>query len=54
MRIVYAFDPRRDAVLLIGGDKSGDRRFYARIVPLAERIWRDYLAEQAAGLHEEE
>ncbi len=51
LRIFYSFDPRRDAVLLIGGDKSGDRRFYERMVPVAERIWRDYLAEQRAGKH---
>jgi len=54
LRIVYAFDPRRDAVLLIGGDKSGDTKFYARLVPLAERIWNQYLAEQTAGEHEKE
>lgn len=53
LRIVYAFDPKRDAVLIIGGDKSGDTKFYERILPVAERIWRDYLAELAAGKHEE-
>jgi hypothetical protein len=30
LRIFYAFDPRRSAILLIGGDKTGDRRFYER------------------------
>jgi len=45
LRILYAFDPRRDAVLLIGGDKTGDGRFYERMVPIAERIWEDYLEE---------
>ena len=49
LRIVYAFDPRRRAVLLIGGDKSGDRKFYARLISLAERLWRQYLAELATG-----
>jgi hypothetical protein len=49
LRIVYAFDPDRDAVLLIGGDKSGDPRFYERIIPIAERIWRQYLAERDPG-----
>ncbi len=51
LRIVYAFDPRRRAVLLIGGDKSGDRKFYARLIPLAERLWRQYLAGLATGQH---
>ncbi len=54
LRVVYAFDPHRDAVLLIGGDKGGDARFYERIIPRAERIWKEYLDEQAKGLHEEE
>lgn len=54
LRIVYAFDPRRDAVLIIGGDKSGDPKFYEHIIPRAERIWKEYLAEQEAGEHEEE
>jgi len=54
LRVFYAFDPRRDAVLLIGGDKTGNGRFYERMVPVAERIWEQYLAEQASGLHEKE
>ncbi len=43
LRVFYAFDPQRDAVLLIGGDKTGDDRFYERMVPVAEAIWEDYL-----------
>ncbi len=46
IRVFYAFDPERQAVLLIGGNKTGDDRFYERMVPLAERIWRQYLQEQ--------
>jgi len=30
--------------VLIGGDKSGDAKFYRRLIPIAERIWREYLA----------
>ncbi len=45
IRIFYAFDPNRDAVLLIGGDKTGDDRFYERMTPMAERIWSEYLRE---------
>jgi hypothetical protein len=36
IRILYAFDPRRSAILLIGGDKTGDKRFYERLVPVAD------------------
>ncbi|RKH63725.1 addiction module toxin RelE [Corallococcus interemptor] len=53
LRIFYAFDPTRDAVLLLGGDKTGDARFYERMIPQAEKIWLRYLEEQAAGLHDD-
>jgi hypothetical protein len=45
LRVFYAFDPARQAVLLIGGDKTGDGRFYERFVPKAELIWSHYLKE---------
>ncbi len=45
LRIFYAFDPRRMAILLIGGDKTGDGRFYERFVPLADDLYDTYLAE---------
>lgn len=45
LRVLYAFDPSRNAVLIIGGDKSGDNRFYVRMTERAERIWREYLKE---------
>ena len=44
-RTLYAFDPARQAVLLIGGDKTSDDRFYERMLPIAERIWSAYLEE---------
>lgn len=44
LRVFYAFDPVRRAVLLLGGDKTGDDRFYERFVPHAERLWAEYLA----------
>ena len=45
LRIFYAFDPRRMAILLIGGDKTGDDRFYARHVPIADRLYDVHLDE---------
>ena len=51
LRTFFAFDPRRCAILLIGGDKTGDDRFYERMVPLADRLYDGYLAElQEEGL----
>src|SRR6267154_1858489 len=45
LRIFYAFDPRRTAILLIGGDKTGRDRFYERMIPIADRLYDDYLVE---------
>ncbi len=45
IRVFYAFDPRRQAVLLIGGDKTGDERFYERMLVECERLWKEHLAE---------
>lgn len=44
-RVLYAFDPRRTAVLLIGGDKTGDDRWYEKNVPLADRLLDHHLAD---------
>ena len=43
-RVLYAFDPRRAAILLIGGDKTGDERWYEVNVPLADEIYDRHLA----------
>jgi len=45
LRVLYAFDPVRQAVLLLGGDKTGNDRFYETMVPRAERLFADYLQE---------
>lgn len=42
-RIIFAFDPKRNAVLLIGGNKQGDKNFYKKIIPIAEKLYREYL-----------
>ena len=43
-RVLYAFDPRRMAILLIGGDKTGNNRWYEENVPLADRLYDEHLA----------
>jgi hypothetical protein len=45
IRVFYAFDPRRSAILLIGGDKTGDDRFYARMIPVADALYDVYINE---------
>jgi hypothetical protein len=42
-RVLYAFDPRRVAILLIGGDKTGNDRWYDTQVPVADRLFDEHL-----------
>lgn len=43
-RILYAFDPVRRAVLLVGGAKTGvGNRWYSAAIREAERLWAEYL-----------
>jgi hypothetical protein len=44
-RILYAFDPRRAAILLIGGNKTGDDRWYEVFVPIADSLYDEHLIE---------
>jgi hypothetical protein len=45
LRTLHAFDPRRSAILLIGGDKTGDDRWYEENVPLADRLYDAHLEQ---------
>lgn len=52
-RVFYAFDPRRAAILLIGGDKTGNDRFYEEMIPMADDLYDDHIAAlKAEGLIE--
>lgn len=42
-RILYAFDPARTAFLLLGGDKTGDGRWYEKMVPKADAIYAAHI-----------
>ncbi|MAF05841.1 type II toxin-antitoxin system RelE/ParE family toxin [Herbaspirillum huttiense] len=42
-RVLYAFDPLRHAILLIGGDKTGNHRWYEHTIPLADRLYDVHL-----------
>ena len=44
-RVLYAFDPRRTAVLLFGGDKTDDDRWYETHVPRADALYDRHLEE---------
>ncbi len=45
LRTLYAFDPRRSAILLIGGDKTGDDRWYDVHIPVADDLYDQHLAQ---------
>jgi hypothetical protein len=45
LRVLYAFDPRRTALLLICGDKTGDPNWYGRFVPIADDLFDQHLRQ---------
>jgi hypothetical protein len=46
VRILFAFDPRRQAILLVAGDKAGNwRKWYTTAVPLADERYTEHLAD---------
>jgi hypothetical protein len=49
-RIAFAFDPKRQAILLVAGDKGGadQRRFYKRLIAVADKRFDEHLIELAA------
>lgn len=46
MRIAFAFDPNRSAILLVAGDKSGvsSKRFYRQLIAQADQLYDEHLA----------
>ena len=54
LRVIYAFDRERAAILLLGGDKTGDDRFYEQIVPQADDLFDAHLPWRAAQKKEDE
>ena len=44
-RIFFVFDPKRNGVLLIGGNKEGNDRFYNILIPEAEKLYAIHLKE---------
>jgi hypothetical protein len=44
-RSLYAFDPRRAAILLIGGDKTGNNRWYETHIPIADKLYDQHLEQ---------
>lgn len=45
LRVLFAFDPRRTALLLLGGDKTDDPGWYDRFVPIADDMFGAHLKQ---------
>jgi len=46
LRVFFAFDPYRTGIMLCAGSKVGnEKRFYAEMIPLAEREYANWLSE---------
>jgi hypothetical protein len=44
-RILFAFDPKRRAVILLGGSKAGQKDWYRKNIPIAEKRFKEHLQE---------
>lgn len=42
-RVLYAFDPKHTAILLLGGNKSGNDRWYEEYIPIADKLYDEHL-----------
>lgn len=44
-RVLFVFDPKRRAILLVGGNKQGDKRWYDKMIPIAEERYELHLKQ---------
>lgn len=44
-RILFAFDPNRSAILLVGGNKAGKKKFYDEMIKQADELFSKYLED---------
>ena len=52
LRVLFAFDPRRAALLLIGGDKTDNPKWYEEFVSIADDLFDRHLKSTGAGKEE--
>ncbi len=48
-RTLYAFDPRRTAILLVGGNKEGKKNWYKTLIPIADKLFEQHLEDLKKG-----
>lgn len=46
IRILFAFDPKQQAVIILGGSKQGDKRWYDINIPRVEKLFLEHLERQ--------
>lgn len=46
IRILFAFDPKQQGMIMLGGDKTGDKRWYKTNIPIAEKLYAEHLEKQ--------
>ena len=46
IRILFAFDPKQQAVIILGGSKQADKRWYDTNIPVAEKMFFEHLEKQ--------
>lgn len=54
IRVLYIFDPRRIAILLIGGDKTGQSRWYEKYISIADKLYDDHIAQLQSEGYEDD
>ncbi len=47
IRILFAFDPKQQAVIMLGGDKSQDKKWYKKNIQIAERLYKEHVEKLA-------
>jgi hypothetical protein len=52
-RFAFAFDPNRQAIILVGGDKLGQRSFYTQLITVADKRFAAHIAslKQSGSQH---
>ena len=46
IRVLFVFDPKQQAVIMLAGNKQGDKRWYDTNIPIAEKLYSEHLVEQ--------
>ncbi len=46
IRILFAFDPKQQAVIILGDSKQGDKRWYDTNIPIAEQLFTEHIIKQ--------